>query len=115
TGAPPPESAASVSDAQAQPPTFTAKLNSVDARRVATGRDFDSLGGLRKPDDVLVLDEAGAGALATALRGAQLTVSSVEQKPYTRRPYAPFMTSTLQQEAGSKLRFSSDTRMSIAK
>jgi len=105
---------ASVSDAQAQPPTFTAKLNSVDGRRVATGRDFDSLGGLRKPDDVLVLDEAGAGALATALRGAQLTVSSVEQKPYTRRPYAPFMTSTLQQEAGRKLRFSSERTMSIA-
>ena len=105
---------ASVSDAQAQPPTFTAKLNSVDGRRVATGRDFDSLGGLRKPDEVLVLDEAGAGALATGLRGAQLTVSSVEQKPYTRRPYAPFMTSTLQQEAGRKLRFSSERTMSIA-
>jgi DNA topoisomerase I len=105
---------ASVSDAQAQPPTFTAKLNSVDGRRVATGRDFDSLGGLRKPDEVLVLDEAGAGALATALRGARLTVSSVEQKPYTRRPYAPFMTSTLQQEAGRKLRFSSERTMSIA-
>ena len=72
------------------------------------------LGALRKPDEVLVLDEAGAGALATGLRGAQLTVSSVEQKPYTRRPYAPFMTSTLQQEAGRKLRFSSERTMSIA-
>ena len=81
---------------------------------MATGRDFDSLGGLKKPDEVLVLDEAGAGALATGLRGAQLTVSSVEQKPYTRRPYAPFMTSTLQQEAGRKLRFSSERTMSIA-
>ena len=79
---------ASVSNPQAQPPTFTAKLNSVDGRRVATGRDFDSLGEVRKPDEVLVLDEARAGALATGLRGAQLTVSSVEQKPYTRRPYA---------------------------
>ena len=105
---------ASVSDAQASPPTFTAKLNSVDGRRVATGRDFDSLGGLKKPDEVLVLDESAAGALATGLRGAQLTVSSVEQKPYTRRPYAPFMTSTLQQEAGRKLRFSSERTMSIA-
>ncbi len=105
---------ASVSNAQAQPPTFTAKLNSVDGRRVATGRDFDSLGELRKPDEVLVLDESRAGALATGLRGAQLTVSSVEQKPYTRRPYAPFMTSTLQQEAGRKLRFSSERTMSIA-
>ena len=105
---------ASVSDPQAQPPTFIAKLNSVDGKRVATGRDFDSLGELKKPDEVLVLDEARAGALATGLRGAQLAVSSVEQKPYTRRPYAPFMTSTLQQEAGRKLRFSSERTMSIA-
>jgi DNA topoisomerase I len=105
---------ASVSDAQASPPTFTAKLNSVDGRRVATGRDFDSLGVVKKPDEVLVLDEAAASTLATGLRGAQMTVSSVEQKPYTRRPYAPFMTSTLQQEAGRKLRFSSERTMSIA-
>ncbi|MET0756640.1 MAG: type I DNA topoisomerase [Mycobacterium sp.] len=105
---------ASVSNPQAQPPTFNAKLNSVDGRRVATGRDFDSLGQVRKPDEVLVLDEARAGSLAAGLRGAQLTVSSVEQKPYTRRPYPPFMTSTLQQEAGRKLRFSSERTMSIA-
>lgn len=105
---------ASVSDAQATPPTFTAKLNSVDGRRVASGRDFDSLGQVRKPDEVLVLDEAAAGALAAGLQGAQLSVASVEQKPYTRRPYAPFMTSTLQQEAGRKLRFSSERTMSIA-
>lgn len=105
---------ASVSDAQATPPTFTAKLNTVDGRRVASGRDFDSLGGLRKPDEVRVLDEASANALAAGLRGAQLQVASVEQKPYTRRPYPPFMTSTLQQEAGRKLRFSSERTMSIA-
>jgi DNA topoisomerase I len=105
---------ASVSNPQAQPPTFTAKLNSVEGRRVATGRDFDALGELRRPEEVLVLDEARAGALATGIRGAALTVSSVEQKPYTRRPYAPFMTSTLQQEAGRKLRFSSERTMSIA-
>ncbi|MCG7594450.1 type I DNA topoisomerase [Mycobacterium sp. PSTR-4-N] len=105
---------ASVSDANATPPTFTAKLNTVNGRRVATGRDFDSLGGLKKPDEVLVLDESAANALAGGLRGAQLQVSSVEQKPYTRRPYPPFMTSTLQQEAGRKLRFSSERTMSIA-
>ena len=105
---------ASVSDAQAAPPTFTAKLNTVDGRRVASGRDFDSLGRVRKPDEVLVLDEASATGLVGGLRGAQLAVSSVEQKPYTRRPYAPFMTSTLQQEAGRKLRFSSERTMSIA-
>ncbi|GAA2537874.1 type I DNA topoisomerase [Mycolicibacterium diernhoferi] len=105
---------ASVSDPQAAPPKFTAKLNTVDGRRVATGRDFDSLGAVRKPDEVRVLDEAAAAALATGLRGAQLTVSSVEQKPYTRKPYPPFMTSTLQQEAGRKLRFTSERTMSIA-
>ncbi len=105
---------ASVSDPQASPPTFTARLTNVDGLRVATGRDFDSLGQLRKADEVTVLDEARATELATGLRGAQLSVASVEEKPYTRRPYAPFMTSTLQQEAGRKLRFSSERTMSIA-
>jgi DNA topoisomerase-1 len=105
---------ASVSDPQAQPPTFVARLTNVDGLRVATGRDFDSLGQLRKADEVVILDEASATELAAGLRGAQLSVASVEEKPYTRRPYAPFMTSTLQQEAGRKLRFSSERTMSIA-
>ncbi|HEY3994671.1 MAG TPA: type I DNA topoisomerase [Mycobacterium sp.] len=105
---------ASVSDPKAQPPTFTARLTNVDGQRVATGRDFDSLGQLRKADEVVILDEASATELATGLRGAKLSVASVEEKPYTRRPYAPFMTSTLQQEAGRKLRFSSERTMSIA-
>lgn len=105
---------ASVSDPQASPPTFAARLTSVDGLRVATGRDFDSLGQLRKADEVTVLNEAQATELAAGLRGAQLSVASVEEKPYTRRPYAPFMTSTLQQEAGRKLRFSSERTMSIA-
>ncbi|MDT5013283.1 MAG: topoisomerase, partial [Mycobacterium sp.] len=100
--------------AQAKPQTFTARLLSVDDRRVAAGRDFDSLGQIKKADEVLVLDEAGAVALARGLQGAALTVSSVESKPYTRRPYPPFMTSTLQQEAGRKLRYSSERTMSIA-
>ncbi len=105
---------ASVSDPNAQPPRFTARLTTVDGLRVATGRDFDSLGAVRKPAEVTVLDESSAGSLATGLRGAQLTVGSVEEKPYTRRPYPPFMTSTLQQEAGRKLRFSAERTMSIA-
>lgn len=105
---------ASVSDPQAQPPTFAARLTNVNGLRVATGRDFDSLGTLRKADEVVVLDEAGATALATNLQGAQLSVASADEKPYTRRPYPPFMTSTLQQEAGRKLRFSSERTMSIA-
>lgn len=105
---------ASVSDPQASPPTFSARLTNVDGLRVATGRDFDSLGQLRKADEVTVLNETQATELAAGLRGAQLSVASVEEKPYTRRPYAPFMTSTLQQEAGRKLRFSSERTMSIA-
>jgi DNA topoisomerase I len=105
---------ASVSDPKAQPPTFIARLSNIDGLRVATGRDFDSLGTLRKADEVVVLDEASATALATGLRGAQLSVASAEEKPYTRRPYPPFMTSTLQQEAGRKLRFSAERTMSIA-
>ncbi|HNM12208.1 MAG TPA: type I DNA topoisomerase [Mycobacterium sp.] len=105
---------ASVSDPAAQPPLFTARLVAVDGKRVAAGRDFDSLGVLRRPDEVLVLDETAAGTLATGLQGAELTVASVEEKPYTRRPYPPFMTSTLQQEAGRKLRFSSERTMSVA-
>ena len=105
---------ASVSDPTAQPPVFSARLVNVDGLRVATGRDFDSLGAVRKPDEVLVLNEAGAGELVAGLRGASLTVGSVEEKPYTRRPYPPFMTSTLQQEGGRKLRFSSERTMSLA-
>jgi DNA topoisomerase-1 len=105
---------ASVSDPKAAPPTFTARLTTVDGLRVATGRDFDSLGVLRKANEVTVLDETTASALATALQGVHLNVASVEEKPYTRRPYPPFMTSTLQQEAGRKLRFSSERTMSIA-
>ena len=105
---------ASVSDPNAAPPRFNARLVAVDGKRVASGRDFDSFGAVRKPAEIVVLDEAAAGALATGLRGAALTVASVEEKPYTRRPYPPFMTSTLQQEAGRKLRFSSERTMSVA-
>ena len=61
-----------------------------------------------------MLDEPSARRLAEALQGRDLTVASVESKPYTRRPYAPFMTSTLQQEAGRKLRFSAERTMRVA-
>ncbi|ORA60834.1 type I DNA topoisomerase [Mycobacteroides franklinii] len=99
---------------EAKPPRFNARLLSVDALRVASGRDFDSLGHVKKADDVLVLDETRANALVAGLSQATLTVASAEEKPYTRKPYPPFMTSTLQQEAGRKLRFSSERTMSIA-
>lgn len=101
----------------AKPPRFHARLVSVDALRVASGRDFDSLGQVKETSNgpgVLVLDETRANALVAGLSQATLTVASAEEKPYTRKPYPPFMTSTLQQEAGRKLRFSSERTMSIA-
>ncbi|HEY0807513.1 MAG TPA: type I DNA topoisomerase [Pseudonocardiaceae bacterium] len=100
--------------ADASPRSFGARLTAVDGVRLATGRDFGSDGTLRAPADVRRLDEADARRLATALAKAELSVASVEEKPYTRKPYPPFMTSTLQQEAGRKLRFSANRAMSVA-
>ncbi|MFF0818474.1 type I DNA topoisomerase [Rhodococcus sp. NPDC003318] len=99
--------------AQASPRTFGARLVAVDGNRVATGRDFGADGAL-KSTGVTVLDETAARTLAEALHGVDLTVASAEDKPYTRKPYAPFMTSTLQQEAARKLRFSSERTMRTA-
>ncbi|WP_431967455.1 type I DNA topoisomerase [Nocardia sp. bgisy134] len=96
------------------PRTFGARLVNVDGARVATGRDFGPDGQLKSTNGVIVLDEGYARRLAEALDGADLVVSSAEAKPYTRKPYAPFMTSTLQQEAGRKLRFTSERTMRVA-
>jgi DNA topoisomerase-1 len=101
--------------ADATPRTFGARLVDVDGHRVATGRDFSADGTLKRADaDLIIIDEAYAGRLAEALAAAPLTVARVEEKPYTRRPYPPFMTSTLQQEAGRKLRFSAERTMRTA-
>ncbi|TQS23366.1 type I DNA topoisomerase [Microbispora sp. KK1-11] len=93
--------------------TFSATLTGVDGRRVAQGRDFASTGRL-KGSDVLHLDEAAATALAGRLEGVDYAVRSVERKPYTRKPYAPFRTTTLQQEASRKLGFSAKYTMQVA-
>ena len=95
------------------PETFTATLVSVDDTRLATGRDFAPATG-RAPSNVLHLDESGARGLAARLDGRPFTVAGVEEKPYRRRPYAPFMTSTLQQEAGRKFRWSAQQVMRTA-
>lgn len=92
---------------------FGARLVTVDGRRVATGRDFDDRGQL-KSSGVVPLDEAAASALVAALESAAFVVRSVESKPYTRRPAAPFTTSTLQQEASRKLRMGSRQAMRVA-
>ena len=95
------------------PGTFEARLVAVDGHRVAQGRDFAPDGVLR--DEALVrLDEPAVKGLAERLDGASFTVRTSEEKPYRRRPAAPFRTATLQQEASRKLRFSAQTTMRVA-
>ncbi len=97
------------------PRKLTATLHSLDGRRLATGSSFEqTTGQLKAGSDVVLLDEASARGLAQRLEGAPFTVRSTDEKPYTRKPYAPFMTSTLQQEGGRKLRFSAQRVMQTA-
>jgi len=93
-------------------PGFTAKLVSLSGTRVATGRDFDQAGAARA--DVFVMDAGRAAELLQGLAGVDLDVRKVDSKPYRSSPKAPFTTSTLQQEAGRKLRLSSRAVMSTA-
>jgi DNA topoisomerase I len=96
---------------------FPARLAALDGIRVATGRDFDDTGRLTRAAaaaGAVHLDGAAATALVEALDGVPARVRSVEEKPYTRRPAAPFTTSTLQQEASRKLRMSSRQAMRVA-
>ena len=93
-------------------PSFTATLVSLDGAKVATGKDFTSDG--RPKANVVVVSETQAHTLADALRGDDFTVRSVEEKPYRSTPKAPFMTSTLQQEGGRKLRLSASQVMRVA-
>ncbi|MFI1415359.1 type I DNA topoisomerase [Streptomyces sp. NPDC020707] len=95
------------------PSNLVARLTAVDGKRVAQGRDFDSLGQI-KGANTLHLDEANARALAAALENTDFSVRSVESKPYRRSPYAPFRTTTLQQEASRKLGFGAKSTMQVA-
>ncbi|WP_406124915.1 type I DNA topoisomerase [Streptomyces canus] len=95
------------------PSSLVARLQTVEGRRVAQGRDFDSVGQL-KSANILHLDEANARALAAALEQTRFAVRSVESKPYRRSPYAPFRTTTLQQEASRKLGFGAKATMQVA-
>jgi DNA topoisomerase-1 len=131
-----------VKDEASDASSFPGRLAAVDGRRVAQGRDFSPAGGLRNPDllylegspsdDALakaagdgqaaanghspagVVHRMSAPALAERLTGVPFTVKSVERKPYRRSPYAPFRTTTLQQEASRKLGFSAKYTMSTA-
>lgn len=102
--------------AEADPPQFPARLTHVGPARVAQGRDFDARGSLitKASEELVHLDQARAEELAASLRSGTFAVGSVESKPYTRRPYAPFRTTTMQQEAGRKLGFTAQRTMSVA-
>ena len=93
-------------------PKFNATLQSVDGKRIATGKDFDSFGVAK--DGIVVINEERANQLTAGLQGKSLDVRSVEEKPYRKSPKAPFMTSTLQQEGGNKLRITASEVMRLA-
>jgi DNA topoisomerase I len=94
--------------------TMGARLISIDGLRIAQGRDFGPDGVLKARSEVTHLDEASARALAAALEGSQFAVNSVDRKPYKRSPYAPFRTTTLQQEASRKMGFGAQRTMQVA-
>ncbi|MEU7920211.1 type I DNA topoisomerase [Micromonospora zamorensis] len=104
-----------VANAGEGPRAFNATLIALNGDRIATGKDFEpTTGRVRAGAGVVHLDESGARGLAARLDGRPFTVTRVEEKPYRRRPYAPFITSTLQQEAARKLRLSSQQTMRTA-
>ena len=95
--------------------SFAATLRELDGKRIARGRDFDELTGtLKSPDAVALLDQQASQEIARDLEGRPFEVASVEDKPFSRKPHAPFITSTLQQEAARKLRFSAQRAMQVA-
>ena len=100
-----------------QDASFTARLVTLDGRRVATGRDFNDAGELRPAAvkaSAVHLHQVGATAVAEAVGRGEPRVAGVEDKPYRRRPAAPFTTSTLQQEASRKLRMNPRETMRVA-
>jgi DNA topoisomerase I len=100
-------------EATFDPGRFKARLTALGGKRLAQGRDFGR-DGVLTDSELVRLDEEQARALAERLHGAEFSVGSAEKKPYTRRPAPPFMTSTLQQEASRKLRFTAQTTMRFA-
>ena len=95
---------------------FNARLLSLDGKRVAATNDFDANGGLKEKSaaNILLLDEAGANELVQSLQGKALVVKSTEESPRTERPKAPFTTSTMQQDAGSRLGWGAQLTMRVA-
>ncbi|MFM8824297.1 MAG: type I DNA topoisomerase [Candidatus Nanopelagicus sp.] len=95
---------------------FSARLLSLNGKRVAATNDFDANGGIKDKSaaNILLLDEAGAKELVQSLQGQSLTVKSLEESPRTERPKPPFTTSTMQQDAGSRLGWGAQLTMRIA-
>ena len=95
---------------------FNSRLLSLDGKRVAATNDFDANGGLKEKSlaNILLLDEAGANELVQSLTDKSLTVKSTEESPRTERPKAPFTTSTMQQDAGSRLGWGAQLTMRVA-
>ncbi len=95
---------------------FSARLLSLDGKRVAATNDFDANGGLKEKSagNILLLDEAAANELVQSLQGKSLLVKSTEESPRTERPKAPFTTSTMQQDAGSRLGWGAQLTMRVA-
>jgi DNA topoisomerase I len=91
-----------------------ATLVSVDGRKIPQGKDFDSSTGKLANKDAILLDGAAAQSLADRIRTGEFRVAAVEDRPYTTKPYAPFTTSTLQQEANRKLGFTARRTMQVA-
>ena len=94
---------------------FDAQLLALGGKRLATGKDFDEHTGKLEPGrDVVLLDGPAAAALVTRLGKSAWAVVGAEEKPFIRRPAAPFITSTLQQEANRKLRLGARETMRTA-
>jgi DNA topoisomerase-1 len=100
-------------DAEFLPGPFLGRLTGIDGARVATGSDFDESGTLTR-NGAVHLDEAAAQSLASGLANTAFTVESVTQKPASKKPKPPFMTSTLQQEASGRLRWGAQRTMRVA-
>jgi DNA topoisomerase-1 len=94
--------------------SFQAELMSVDGRRIPASRDFDPSSGALKDNGLMLMDQRQADELAERIRRGQAQVAAIEDKPYTTRPYPPFTTSTLQQEANRKYGFTARHTMQIA-
>jgi len=93
---------------------FHAELKEIDGKKLVIGKDFDPETGKLKSKNKVHLSEKDAADLAESIRAQKFAITSIEQKPFTRNPEAPFTTSTLQQEAARKLRYSAKRTMQVA-